>query len=103
MILRDRNHPSVIMWSIGNEIYEAHDLLGQELGKKLADEVRRLDSTRPVTEAMVYLPPFTKIPLDQYQPHLANLDVDGSNYFLESKSIHFQRDSSTVHFSMPNM
>lgn len=98
MILRDRNHPSVIMWSIGNEIYEAPDLLGQELGKKLADEVRRLDSTRPVTEAMVYLPPYTKTPLDQYQPHLANLDVDGYNYFLESKSIHFQRDSATVHF-----
>jgi beta-galactosidase len=98
MILRDRNHPSVIMWSIGNEIYEAPDLLGQELGKKLADEVRRLDPTRPVTEAMVYLPPYTRTPLDQYQPHLANLDVDGYNYFLESKSIHFQRDSATVHF-----
>ena len=98
MILRDRNHPSVIMWSIGNEIYEAPDLLGQEIGKKLADEVRRLDPTRPVTEAMVYLPPYTKTPLDQYQPHLANLDVDGYNYFLESKSIHFQRDSATVHF-----
>ena len=98
MILRDRNHPSVIMWSIGNEIYEAPDLLGQELGKKLADEVRRLDPTRPLTEAIVYLPPYTKTPLDQYQSHLANLDVDGYNYFLESKSIHFQRDSATVHF-----
>lgn len=98
MIFRDRNHPSVIMWSIGNEIYEAPDLLGQELGKKLADEVRRLDPTRPVTEAMVYLPPYTKTPLEQYRPHLANLDVDGYNYFLESKSIHFQRDSATVHF-----
>jgi len=98
LVLRDRNHPSIIMWSIGNEIYEAPDLLGQEIGKKLADEVRRLDSTRPVTEAMVYLPPYTKTPLDQYQPHLANLDVDGYNYFLESKSIHFQRDSATVHF-----
>lgn len=98
MIFRDRNHPSVIMWSIGNEIYEAPDLLGQELGKKLADEVRRLDPTRPVTEAMVYLPPYTKTPLAQYRPHLANLDVDGYNYFLESKSIHFQRDSATVHF-----
>lgn len=98
MILRDRNHPSVIMWSIGNEIYEAPDLLGVEIGKKFADEVRKLDPTRPITEAMVYLPPYTKTPLDQYQPHLANLDVDGYNYFLESKSIHFQRDSATVHF-----
>lgn len=98
MILRDRNHPSVIMWSIGNEIYEAPDLLGQELGKKLADEVRKLDLTRPVTEGMVYLPPYTKTPLEGYKPHLENLDVDGYNYFLESKSIYFQRDSTTVHF-----
>lgn len=98
MILRDRNHPSVIMWSIGNEIYEAPDLLGVEIGKKLADEVRRLDPTRPVTEAMVYLPPYTKTPLEGYKPHLENLDVDGYNYFLERKSIYFQRDSATAHF-----
>jgi len=98
IILRDRNHPSMIMWSIGNEIYEAPDLLGVEIGKKLADEVRKLDPTRPVTEAMVYLPPYTKTPLEGYKHQLENLDVDGYNYFLESKSIHFQRDSATVHF-----
>jgi beta-galactosidase len=98
MIFRDRNHPSVIMWSIGNEIYEAPDLVGHELGKKLAEEVRRLDPTRPVTEAMVYLPPYTQTPLEQYKPHLENLDVDGYNYFLESKSVHFQRDSATAGF-----
>ncbi|RVT79637.1 glycoside hydrolase family 2 protein [Flavobacterium sufflavum] len=98
MILRDRNHPSIIMWSIGNEIYEAPDLIGQEIGKKLANEVRKLDPTRPVTEAMVYLPPYTQTALKDYKSHLENLDVDGYNYFLESKSIHFQRDSATVDF-----
>ena len=98
MILRDRNHPSIIMWSIGNEIYEATDLLGVEIGKKVADEVRRLDPTRPVTEAMVYLPPYTKAPLEAYKPQLENLDVDGYNYFLESDSQQFLRDSATVHF-----
>ena len=98
MMLRDRNHPSIIMWSIGNEIYEATDLLGVEIGKKLADEVRKLDSTRPVTEAMVYLPPYTKASLEAYRPQLENLDVDGYNYFLESDSQQFLRDSATVHF-----
>jgi len=98
IILRDRNHPSIIMWSIGNEIYEAPDLLGQEIGKKMADDVRKLDPTRPITEAIVYLPPYTQTPLNGYKPHLENLDVDGYNYFLESKSVHFQRDSATVHF-----
>jgi len=97
MILRDRNHPSVIMWSIGNEIYEVSDALGQEIGKRLADEVRRLDSTRPVSAAIVYLPPFTKKPWEDYETHLADLDVDGYNYFLDDKSIHYLRDSITAH------
>ncbi|MFN8256184.1 MAG: glycoside hydrolase family 2 TIM barrel-domain containing protein [Bacteroidales bacterium] len=96
MIMRDRNHPSIIMWSIGNEIYEAPDLLGQETGKNMVDEVHNLDKTRPVTEAMVYLPPYTKKSWADYEPHIKYLDVDGYNYFLESKSIHFQRDSATL-------
>ena len=41
---RDRNHPSVIMWSIGNEIYDTHvDERGLEITKKLARLVRRHD------------------------------------------------------------
>jgi len=98
MILRDRNHPSVIMWSIGNEIYEAPDLLGQEIGKKLVDEVHKLDLTRPVTEAIVYMPGYTKQALVNYIPHLSNLDVEGYNYFLENQSIYTPRDSATYHF-----
>ena len=97
MILRDRNHPSVIMWSIGNEIYEAPDSIGHELAKQLADEVRRLDPTRPVTEAIVFLPPYTRKPWQDYESNLANLDVDGYNYFLEHNSTFFQRDSATAH------
>ncbi|WP_281631589.1 glycoside hydrolase family 2 TIM barrel-domain containing protein [Flavobacterium luteolum] len=98
MLLRDRNHPSIIMWSIGNEIYEAPDLLGQEIGKTLADEVRKIDPTRPVTEAFVYLPGFTKKSLTAYIPHMDNIDVEGYNYFLEGSSVYFQRDSSVVNF-----
>jgi beta-galactosidase len=96
LILRDRNHPSIIMWSIGNEIYEAPDSSGYRNAKKLADEVRRLDPTRAVTEAFVYLPPYTKKPLGAYEPNLVNLDVVGYNYFLEGKSPYFQRDSATM-------
>ena len=55
VILRDRNHPSVIMWSIGNEIFEAPDTAGYRMAKLLAEEVRKLDPTRPVTAAIVYL------------------------------------------------
>jgi beta-galactosidase len=96
MVLRDRNHPSVIMWSIGNEIYEAPDSSGYRNAKQLSDEVRRLDPTRPVTDAIVFMPPYTKKPWKDYEPHVANLDVDGYNYFLDP-SIYFQRDSATLH------
>lgn len=43
------NHPSVIMYSIGNEIKELGDLDGQKLGREMAAEVRRLDGSRYVT------------------------------------------------------
>jgi len=51
-VQRDRNHPSVIMWSIGNEVYEQHDANGWKLGKQLADIVHQEDRTRPVTMAL---------------------------------------------------
>ncbi len=52
MVLRDRNHPSVIIWSIGNEIPEQHEPEGAVIGKELAGIVRQLDDTRPITSAM---------------------------------------------------
>ena len=45
-IRRDRNHPSVIIWSIGNEV---HDWLPSDQ-KRLVDFIRALDPTRPVTQ-----------------------------------------------------
>ena len=49
MILRDRNHPSVFIWSIGNEIREQFDSTGIRIGKELAGMVKKLDPTRPIT------------------------------------------------------
>jgi len=46
MVRHYRNHPSVVMWSIGNEIHEQN---GPQLAKPLADIVRAEDPTRPVT------------------------------------------------------
>jgi beta-galactosidase len=51
MILRDRNHPSVMIWSIGNEILEQWDSTGVTIAKELAGYVRELDTTRPITSA----------------------------------------------------
>lgn len=49
MVLRDRNHPSVIVWSIGNEVQEAwnKDNVGVERAKELNAIVKNLDPTRP--------------------------------------------------------
>lgn len=51
-IKRDRNHPSVMMWSIGNEIREQFDSTGIAITKELAKIVKSLDITRPVTSAL---------------------------------------------------
>jgi len=82
MVMRDRNHPSVIMWSIGNEIPEAADTSGLRIARNLANELRRLDSTRAVTEAMVDFESFMtgKSGWHKQAAHMAVLDAVGYNY-----------------------
>ena len=50
-VLRDRNHPSVIIWSIGNEIPQQGDTSALRLAPELAAIVHSLDKTRPITTA----------------------------------------------------
>jgi len=50
-ILRDRNHPSVIIWSIGNEIPQQADTSALRIAPELAGIVHSLDTTRPITTA----------------------------------------------------
>jgi len=77
MVMRDRNHPSVVIWGIGNEIPEAWTKEGAPLAKKLAARVRELDGTRPLTEAF---PGATFTP--NTDAVFALLDIGGYNYNL---------------------
>ncbi len=55
MVLRDRNHPSVFIWSIGNEVmeqYDKNDSSGTVIARELATIVRKLDPARPITSAL---------------------------------------------------
>ncbi|GGI51623.1 beta-galactosidase [Mucilaginibacter galii] len=78
-IKRDRNHPSVMMWSIGNEIREQFDSTGIILTRELVGIVKSLDNTRPVTSALSEADPKKNF---IYQS--GALDVLGFNYHPET-------------------
>ncbi len=76
MVLRDRNHPSIIMWSIGNEIIERTKPEAVETATRLAKAVRHIDPTRPITSAMTTWGQGWEI----FDPLMAAHDVCGYNY-----------------------
>ena len=89
-IKRDRNHPSVVMWSIRNEILEQWgDPAGTEIARELAEIVRSLDTTRAITDGM-------------NPPNEGNtiatsgaLDVIGYNYHHELYPEHYENFPGT--------
>jgi beta-galactosidase len=77
MVLRDRNHPSIIAWSIGNEIPEKEKPEGAKMAKEISDFVRNLDPSRLVTSAVNNVNPGK----DSY---FEVLDICGYNYAFDS-------------------
>jgi beta-galactosidase len=81
MVFRDRKHPSVIMWSIGNEISERSDPDGVRIAKDLSSRVRELDKSRPITMAVPFFFDATKPrPWSDTDAAYQFLDVCGYNY-----------------------
>ncbi len=75
MIKRDFNHPSIILWSIGNEIREQFDSTGIAITKELVQIVKDLDQSRPVLSALTETDPSKNF---IYQA--GALDIYGLNY-----------------------
>lgn len=91
MVLRDRNHPSVFMWSTGNEVYEkTEDAQRLKITEMLANFVRQLDPTRPVTSAIV------GGNSESHDPLYAAHDVSGYNYNMHMATKHHERTPSRI-------
>jgi len=77
MVRRDRNHPSVFIWSIGNEVREQRDV---KMTQHLADLVRAVDATRPVSNG------YNDPDGGRASGAAAALDVMGVNYFFGNQA-----------------
>lgn len=76
MVLRDRNHPSIFIWSIGNEVIEQwqQNPEGGRISRELVGIVRNLDKTRPTTAACNGVNRDNKVITE------GDLDIIGTNY-----------------------
>ena len=92
MVLRDRNHPSVISWSIGNEVIERKDIRVVYTARQMKKAIHELDTTRPVTEALCAWDRDWEI----YDPHAEVLDVAGYNYMIFKHATDHERDPKRV-------
>ena len=92
MIFRDRNHPSIISWSIGNEVMERKEIRVVQTARKFKAEILKYDTTRPVTEALCAWDKDWEI----YDPHAEVLDIVGYNYMLFKHATDHQRDPKRV-------
>ena len=74
LILANRNHPSIVMWSIGNEIPEQGSEDGREISSHLQDLCHQLDPTRPVTQGLDHAEASIKSGVAKV------MDIPGFNY-----------------------
>ena len=92
MVERDRNHPSIICWSIGNEVIERKDIRVVHTAKMLKQAILDYDQTRPVTEALCAWDSDWEI----YDPHFDVLDIGGYNYMIFKHASDHQRNPKRV-------
>ena len=100
MVMSSRNRPSIIMWSIGNEIPSRSTPEGIEYSWKLANAVRRLDPTRPVTAALNgLLGPLVKASAATARPGKAGVADNASAIFLDVAGYNYRLDDVEKDFA----
>lgn len=88
MVKRDRNHPSIFCWSIGNEVIERKKIEIVTTAHKLSQAVKECDiEKRPVTSALAAWDRDWEI----YDPLAAQLDIVGYNYMMHKAEGDHQR------------
>lgn len=92
MVRRDRNHPSVFCWSIGNEILERKSEQAVQWAREMRDYIRTIDRTRPVTQALASWDNDWEI----YDPLASQHDIVGYNYLIQKAESDHQRVSWRV-------
>lgn len=92
MLLRDRNHSSIIMWSIGNEIIGMDKPEVADTAKLLADFVHSIDNTRPVTAAVNSVS-------EKKDAFFSALNICGYNYARDNYVSDHQRKPERIMFA----
>ena len=93
MVLRDRNHPSIFCWSIGNEVIERKKIEVVKTAHQMASLCRQLDEQkRPVTSALCAW----DNDWDIYDPLAAEHDIVGYNYMIHKSESDHQRVPNRV-------
>ena len=92
LVLRDRNHPSIFAWSVGNEVIERKEIQVVTTARKLARLCRELDPTRPVTSALCAWDNDWEI----YDPLAEAFELVGYNYMIHKHASDHKRDSQRV-------
>lgn len=87
MVMRDRNHPSIFCWSIGNEVIERKKIEVVKTARQMASLCRQLDPTRPVTSALAAW----DSDWDIYDPLAAEHDIVGYNYMIHKAESDHER------------
>lgn len=92
LVLRDRNHPSIFAWSVGNEVIERKEIQVVTTARKLARLCRELDPTRPVTSALCAWDSDWEI----YDPLAETFELVGYNYMIHKHVDDHARDPQRV-------